>query len=132
MAWLKTDPENGTLVGPDGCHYDNEHQAAHYGLLKLCGCGSPEEAYNFCREALMLFDRRGCHDTPPKREWINAEKALEDLIKSRPADAAHVLAHLFNHLDLLEHGGAVGGSWLTGDGDRIVDMGEMTDQLEGR
>ncbi len=50
--WLKRDPANGCLIGPDGCHYENEHQACHYAMLKLCGCGSPEEAYNFCRDVL--------------------------------------------------------------------------------
>ncbi len=124
--WLKRDPDNGCLIGPDGCHYENEHQAAHYGLLKLCGCGLPENAYNFCRDALACFDRRGCHDEPPTREWIDAEDALKELIKKRPDDMAHVLAHLLTHLDLLEHGGSVGGSWLTDDGARIVDMAPMT------
>ena len=121
--WLKRDPENGYLIGPDGCHYENERQAAHYGLLKLCGCGNPTAAFNFCRDALALFDRRGCHETPPTREWIMAEDALRELIIQRPDDAAHVFAHLLNHLDLLEHGGTVGGSWLNKDGERIVDMG---------
>jgi hypothetical protein len=132
--WLKRDPENGYLIGPDGCHYTNEHQAAHYGLLMLCGCGSPDDAYNFCREALACFDRRGCHDHPPTRDWINAENALKKLIQDRPDDAAHVLAHLLTHLRLLEHGGSVGGSWLTDNGERIIDMGPVTEDLmnEGR
>jgi hypothetical protein len=127
--WLKSDPENGCLIGPDGCHYENEHQAAHYALLKLCGCGLPEEAYNFCRDILACFDRRGCHESPPTREWIDAQDAAERIIKERPDLAAHVMAHLLTHLDLLEHGGSVGGSWLTDDGERIIDLGPMTDDL---
>ena len=127
--WLKRDPDNGLLIGPDGCHYFNEHQAAHFGLLHLCGCGVPEDAYNFCREALECFDRRGCHDHPPTRDWINAEDALARLVQARPHDTAHVLAHLLNHFNLLEHGGGVGGSWLTEDGQRIIDMGPTTGAL---
>lgn len=128
------DPENGCLIGPDGCHYENEHQVRHFALLKLCGCGTPEEAYNFCRDALACFDRRGCHDTPPTREWVDAESVLQQLIQTRPGEAAHVLAHLLTHLDLLEHGGSVGGSWLTDAGEEIVDGGPMTEALmaEGR
>ena len=92
-------------------------------------CRAPEDAFNFCRDALACFDRRGCSDDPPKREWINAEKAVEELIKARPDDAAHVFAHLLYHLGLLEHGVSVGGSWLTDDGTRIVDMEPATQEL---
>jgi hypothetical protein len=121
--WLNTDPTNGMLVGPDGCHYDNEHQAAHFGVLHLCGCGCPEDAYNFCRDVLATFDRRG------DRDWVNAEDAVKKIILERPDDAAHVISHLLSHMNLLEHGGSVGGSWLTDDGARIVDMGPMTEEL---
>lgn len=123
--WLAQDQTNGMLIGPDGCHYPNEHQAAHYGVLNLCGCGEPVEAYNFCREALACFDRRGNGD------WMDAEASLKDLICNHPAQAAHVLAHLFTHLNLLDHGGSVGGSWLTEDGTRIIDMGPATEELLG-
>lgn len=124
-SWLKRDSKNGMLIGPDGAHYENEHQACHYALLKLCGCGSPEDAYNFCRDVLACFDRRG------KGDWIQAEDAVAAIIKERPGDAAHVIAHLLTHLDLLEHGGSVGGSWLTDNGARIVDLGPMTEEHIG-
>jgi hypothetical protein len=121
--WLRRDPETGFVIGPDGCQYANEHQAAHHALLHLCGCGLPEKAFNLCRDVLCAFDRRGCHD------WIDAEAAVEALIKERADETAHVLAHLLNHLGLIEHGGTVGGSWLTDDGKRIVDLGPATEEL---
>ncbi len=127
--WLQRDPDNGLLVGPSGCHYSNEHQAVHYDLLQLCGCGLPEDAYNFCRDVLILFDRRGCHDKPPTKEWVNSEEELTRLILQRPEITAHVLTHLFDHLNLLEHGSSVFGSWLTANGERIVDMSPMTREL---
>jgi hypothetical protein len=108
------------MTGP----YANEHQAAHYRLLKLCGCGSPVEAYNFCRDALACFDRRS---TP--QNWIGAENALKELIQARPDHAAHVLAHLLTNLTLLDHGSSVGGSWLTDSGERIIDLGPITEDL---
>lgn len=122
--WLKTDPDNGCLIGPDGGHYENEHKAAHFGLLQLCGCGQPVEAFNFCRDLLKYFDRRD-----KSKEWIDAEGAAEGLIRQHPDVAAHVIAHLLTNLDLIEHGGSVGGSWLTRDGERIVDMEPMTEEL---
>lgn len=120
---LKRDPANNQFVGPDNCHYANAHQAMHYGLLRLCGCGSPEDAYNFCQTALTFFDRRGA------KEWVNAENALERHIANDPATAAHVIAHLLTHLKLLEHGSTVGGSWLTTTGEAVVDTGPMTETL---
>jgi hypothetical protein len=124
MEWLQRDPENGMLIGPDGCHYMNEHQAAHFGLLGLCGCGSPEDSFNFCRDVLVCFDRRG-------EEWVSAEDAISVLVSNRPEIAAHVLAHLLTNLNLIEHGSSVGGSWLTENGQRIVDLGPVTeDQMD--
>lgn len=113
------------IKGPDGCDYANEHQVNHYARLKLCGCGCPEEAYNFCREVLKCFDRRGALKGG---EWIDAEDAVTKLIISDPATAAHVVSHLLTHLDLLEHGGSVGGSWLTDEGEKIVDLREATEE----
>jgi hypothetical protein len=127
-TWLKTDPENGLLIGPDGCHYSNDHQAAHSGLLHLCGCGSPEDAYNFCRDVLVAFDRRENRKDGTK-PWVDAERVVAGIIRERPDEAAHVIAHLLTHLNLLEHGGSVGGSWLTPDGERIVDLGPTTEEL---
>ena len=123
---LKRDPGNGFLIGPDECHYANVHQAMHYGLLHLCGCGAPEDAFNLCQKMLACFDRRASRRSG---EWINAEKTLTELIYGDAATAAHVLAHLLTHLDLLEHGGSVGGSWLTTKGETVVDAGPMTEEL---
>lgn len=52
------DPHNGMIIGPDDCHYDNEKQVFHFAVLGLCGCGYPDEAYNFILEILKLADRR--------------------------------------------------------------------------
>lgn len=101
--------------------YPNDHQEMHYDVLGLCGCGSPEDAYNFCRDVLVAFDRRG--------KWDDAEGLVKTLILARPDQAAHVIAHMMTHLGVLEHGGSVGGSWLTNDGERIVDLGPMTEEL---
>lgn len=116
------DPDSGMLVGPDGCHYENEHKVHLHAVLNLCGCGNPVEAYNFCRDALILFDRRG------NGPWIDAEEALRELIAAKPDVAAHVFAHVLTHLKVLEHGSTVGGSWLTDKGAAIVDLRAMTEE----
>ncbi len=121
---FKTAPENGYLVGPDGCHYRTKQHAFHYAFLGMCGCGCPEDAYNFCRDVLSKFDRRENH-RDDKAPWIDAEAAVKALILERPDEAAHVLSHLLTERDLLEHGGSVGGSWLTAWGEQLVDGGPM-------
>lgn len=128
--WLQRAPENGMLVGPDGCHYENEHQAMHFAVLGLCGCGDTTGAYNFCRSVVACFDRRGVHDDPPTRPWIDAEKAVAEIIKADPEMAAHVIAHLLDaRRSLLEHGSMVGSSWLDENGVRLVDMPPATDEI---
>jgi hypothetical protein len=117
---LKRDPANAMLIGPDGAHYANEHMVYHYAVLGLCGCGNPEEAYNFCREALSACDRRG------GGEWTSAQDAVRDLILRDPDVAAHAILHLLDNLQLIEHGGSIGGSWLTPRGERIVDLRPVT------
>jgi hypothetical protein len=127
--WLERDPQNGCLIGPDGCHYANEHQAMHFAVLGLCGCGDTTGAYNFCRSVIACFDRRGVHDNPPTRQWISAEAAIAEIIKADPEMAAHVIAHLLDRNKLLEHGGVISGSWLAENGIRLVDMPPATDEI---
>lgn len=111
----------GCLVGEDGCHYENEHQAFHFAVLGMCGCGLPTESFNFLKGVAACFDRR------TKGEWIDAEQAVSLLVKKDPDIAAHVLAHVLSHLDVLEHGGSVCGSWLTDKGAALVDLPDATD-----
>ena|ERR1700743_438775 len=122
VEWPKKNIKDGGFISFDGCEYANEHQAVHYGIMKLCGCGSPEEAYNFCLEILKCFDRRG------DGEWTYAEDFVERLILKSPKTAAHLFSHLLTNLRLLEHGGSVGGSWPTEIGHKIIDLGPMTEE----
>lgn len=121
---MEQDPENGMLIGPDGCHYVNERQAFHYGVLGLCGCGNPEEVYNFLRDILALCDRRKANDGG---EWINTAKATQELMMARPDIASEALLHILDHYKLTEHGGSVYGSWLTSLGEQFLDAGPMID-----
>ncbi len=121
---FKTDPDNGYLLDPDGCHYRTERQAFHFAFLGMCGCGCPEDAYNFCRDVLTKFDRRASR-ADRSAPWVNAEDEVKKLILDHPDEAAHVLSHLLTARKLLEHGGSVGGSWLTKWGEQIVDGGKM-------
>lgn len=127
-AAFPRDPTNGLLVGPDGGHYETAHKVYHFGVLGMCGCGNPEEAYNLVRDVLAACDRRGCHDNPPTRAWVNIESEIEKLILTKPELTAHVLLHFLTKCDVIEHGGSVGGSWLTAMGERIVDAGPQPEE----
>ncbi len=123
------DPDNGMIIGPDDCHYDNEKQVFAHAVLGMCGCGDPEEAYNFIRGALMLADRR---DNLRDRSipWIDLEKALAEAISNQPSAAAHAFLHLLDTRGVLEHGGSVGGSWTTALGNQIIDAGPVGTELD--
>lgn len=124
---FKREPEDsecgaGMLVGADGCHYRTAQEAFHFSVLGMCGCGLPVESFNFLKWVTACFDRRD------KSKWINAEEAVTALVKTDPEIVAHVLAHVLSRLDVLEHGGSVGGSWLTDKGAAFVDLADATEQ----
>lgn len=70
-----------------------------------CGCGQPERV-----DAMMLA-------------YLES-RAGEGFPKPDPAgvseDAALLLAYLADMLDWTEHGGSVGGAWLTDEGERAL------------
>lgn len=75
--------------------------------LRLCGCGDSEGAYDLVREILAL--------TP---FYDNREK-LEALC---PPAALHIVLSCLDGAGLIEHGGAIGGSWLTPKGSHYLDL----------
>ncbi len=100
---------------------ENKWQERHFNQLNLCGCGRPEEAYNFIRDILTVCDRRGCNTKPPTKEWLDIETEITKLIEKEPGTAAHVLLHFLDQRGVLEHGSGIGGSWLSAAGEEIVD-----------
>lgn len=106
----------------DEHQYPNEKQRIHFDVLGLCGCGTPVEAYNFCRAFVYA------HKFDEKRERQWPQDLVEAMVLENPKMAAHVLQHFFNKFDLLQHGGSVNGSWPTEIGDKFIALGDMTDE----
>lgn len=127
---MPRDPDNGMLVGPDGAHYENEKQVFHYAVLGMCGCGDPEGAYNFLLNILKLADRRAYRASRRTGVWVMLEKEVTAAVACDPEMAAHVLLHFLTDRNVLEHGGGIGGSWLTDLGAQIVDAGPVTTELD--
>uniref|UniRef100_A0AAU2K2E6 Uncharacterized protein n=1 Tax=Streptomyces sp. NBC_00049 TaxID=2903617 RepID=A0AAU2K2E6_9ACTN len=71
--------------------------------LRLCGCGNPEDAYGLVREVLALAP---FHEDP---------EAVHTLI-GHPG-ACHFILSALTNVDLIEHAGRIGGSWLTPKGE---------------
>lgn len=113
-GWLKIDPSNGMLVAPSGCHYETERDALWIEVIEGCGCGSPEEAFDLAHDIVACF-KRGPGDV-----WRDAEADVRRLVEANPSLAAHLILHLLDHTDLMEHGSSIGGSWLTGMGERFI------------
>jgi hypothetical protein len=72
----------------------------------FCGCGSPDMAADRLRDLLALhplFDHR------PEFEALIPDEGLQCLI-----------LYTLDHFDLTEHGGTVGGGWLTKKGKAVL------------
>lgn len=117
------DASNGMLVGPDGCHYDTEAQAMYFNL-GLCGCGNPEEVHKLLIDCLSQF-------VMPEGDWSKrgGMETIEAIVKARPEIAAEFVAHFLSQAHLTEHGGSVGGSWLTDRGKQFLEVGVLADDV---
>jgi hypothetical protein len=93
----------------------------------FCGCGSPESVARFVRDVLAVYDCRHGHglslfnpDDRPKLKqlWADTDAAVNALM---PSDGVqYFVLYVLTHWDLLEHGGTVGGSWLTEKGKAVL------------
>ncbi|MGP4092961.1 hypothetical protein [Nonomuraea sp. KM90] len=75
-----------------------------YGDLSLCGCGTPEAAYELVRDVLVLIadDEHG---------WVPLVKTL----LGNPG-AHHLIMSALDEADLLGHGSSIDTAWLTDKG----------------
>lgn len=101
---------NFEYEAPDGCWYESPAGYLWIGILGGCGCGSgdlPDLALevleNFGKEHLDK-DRFSVYDKPEYE----------------------VLAHWLDNKELIEHGGSVGGSWLTYKGKELLELLKST------
>lgn len=99
----------------DEIRYPNEVQRFYYEELNWCGCGCPGEVLTFMRDVLQAINNRS-------ENWTDETNAK--IFELVPRDTALGTSYLYM-LDahgLLEHGGSIGGSWLTDKGKDILKM----------
>lgn len=84
------------------------HQLEHLFLdeMHFCACNIPNAGARLVLSVLRL-----CPLSGHRPEF---ERLIPD------AGAQHIILSLLNHVDLLEHGGGIGGSWLTDKGRRVL------------
>jgi hypothetical protein len=82
----------------------------------ICGCGNPDLVWDTIRDYLK-----------EREDWAN------DRIEWKPLETGkdYLLAYLMDHFGLTEHGGSVGGAWLTIEGERTLRYLEELFELLG-
>ncbi len=100
------------------CDDDLSHLYALFygeGGLRFCGCGSPEDAYALVRDILTL--------APFFEGWETGHANHEKVRALIGTDGAfYLVLYGLDGAGLLEHGGSVGGSWLTAKGRHYLEM----------
>lgn len=84
--------------------------------MQLCGCGRPEAAYELVRDLLALAPF-----------WENPEEVQQRI--GEPG-AYHIVLCTMERADLIEHGGSLGGSWLTPKGEWYLKALQSIDDWE--
>ncbi|MEC9268497.1 MAG: hypothetical protein VX464_20730 [Pseudomonadota bacterium] len=117
---FKKDPDNGMLIGPDGCHYETEAHAFYFAQFGLCGCGRPEDVHAF-----LLNCMSASRDDYPN--LIDVKK-VQNLVEEAPEVVAEFVMHFLDKCAVTEHGSSVNGSWLTDRGRQVLEAGPMEDK----
>ncbi|PSK57055.1 hypothetical protein B0E38_02586 [Streptomyces sp. 111WW2] len=100
---------------------DRENTLQHinglfYMDLGLCGCGSPDDAFDLIRDLLKLapfYDHR-----------------TEVVALIGDGAASHIILSTLDTADLIEHGGSIHGSWLTDKGQWYLNALTSVDDWE--
>ena len=86
--------------------------------LNLCTCGRPEEVQGFLSEVMKIQVREDL-------DWNSKRSLLKELItKTDPDLIFEFIFHVLESKDFAEHGSSVYGSWLTTDGEKLMELME--------
>jgi hypothetical protein len=105
----------------------------YYETLNWCGCGAPDEAMTFMRDVLAAMNKRSEEniastglDNRENSPWAVNSKALKALVDSETMLGLSYL-YMLDGYGLTEHGGYIGGSWLTDKGKHILKIMQDSD-----
>lgn len=91
-----------------------------YDDFKFCGCGCPEDVMRFIGQ--VLAEKQKISDAPVPKNF-NDTNLWDEINKLLPSTdmKSWVVSYLLDSKGFTEHGGGVGGSWLTGEGLELLE-----------
>jgi hypothetical protein len=107
---------DGSYLDAEGCSHDDAVSFLHCHVLGFCGCGNPEDSLRYVRDSLQHIDMlTKVHEKAMTYEaWDEAGTALM-------GSARYFTLYVLAEKELTQHGGSVGGAWLTPKGREILE-----------
>ena len=82
--------------------------------LNFCGCGDPDSGYAALLETLKAHDEGG-----ERRKWAEARGGSWEEVQCKGNGYDYLILYFLDANGLMEHGGSVGGGWLTKKGKSV-------------
>lgn len=104
----------------------------YYNKLNWCGCGNPEEAIKLLRDVLScIAERFNGNETLANKSFERYVERMEELLCYKSKYAIYLsYFYVMDSHGLLEHGGGVGGSWLTDSGKELLEHLNIAAELD--
>jgi len=96
----------------DGVSYEDELEYILLETVGFCGCGSPEDAAKFLMECLETHEKPEDHDYDKDKEFWS----------KHGSGGEYFIRYALDRSGLTEHGGSVGGAWLTDFGNHVLEL----------
>lgn len=113
---FKRDEKLGSVIGEDGCHYENEAEALYCDIFGFCGCGD--------LDSVLCFILKCLGSSSDEYDKIICPEKIKELVLKHPLEVTEFILHFFDSKNLTEHGGSVYASSLTDLGLQAVKVGE--------
>jgi hypothetical protein len=102
----------------DGLTYESAEDVLGE-MIGFCGCGNPFEALKYTATVLQFIKDCRTSDT------------FKDIFEIFPSEGlGYFVLYTLDHFKLTEHGGSVGGSWLSEKGQMLLDdINELQEEI---
>ncbi|TXH49494.1 MAG: hypothetical protein E6Q97_22605 [Desulfurellales bacterium] len=129
MTIDKYKQEDGAYVDPSGCHWHDAESFLQGYVLGFCCCGSPSTNLAYVRDCLLnvaklcdIRDRTEGRGQQWEKEYHEWEEERSKLM----GNARYFTLYVLDQKGFIEHGGSVGGGWLTDKGkDMLADLEDL-------